>query len=1506
MNFSFKKWMMAIAAIFAFGLSWATVSGIASSERSWDFTKGANHADQITDCEYWNPDYASSKGRTTLLLDLNDQELPSNTGAALSGLEGIYFTVAKGAVYGISGNYCLQSGSMTVRIPDCEAGDTLKIGFCGAGSEATIASESINETLATSATKNELHTAIVTADGDVVLTMKCSKGFRLYTIDVKPGEAQDTPDTPAAGTNFEVDLAPSLFTEEEAVQWQVLPDFGVKMDEEGNTVRVAADAEDAQMVVTGAKYHGDHGVVPGTMTVKVAGNTKITIGGCNWGSAVTVTDANGGSFTIDNSGKCWNKSDESTMTSGYYIGEATTLTLTGGSYMRYYKFEAVDAVAEFNVTFNAGDAEGVAPKGGTVVAGESITIPVNRTLYSEGKTLVGWNDGKKTYKPGDTVSPKADMQLKPVFAANASSLQGAHADDVTVVWDFQAKNGAPTLAWQGGADIHPYVTQATINGSAVDVKMDCDVSAGKINNASWTDWCQMNSGTKLTIPAMKGMKIAIESYSATTTTTIAGSLGYTTEGTIASYEYNGTDKSIDIVIGDGSYWRAFTVTYPSVASSDEYDNTAGIISWANGNESNATATTDIKAAILDTKVSVGTDLTVSGPTSYSDVPEAKQSLMTYLPTTSNAGAVAGDMIEYKVKLKKGLTMKVSSVSFDAVKEGTDNAYFSWSYTADGVESKINAYSDPKNQIRRNNNANPSAPVTHNETVAADGCREFTLRFYISNVANDKKMSIGNIKINAAVSGTEEKRAFQDFAINFQSDTYKVVKPETGILPEGVEVNGTWHDSQHGYNTTTLTVPVDGPVKIKFGKCQYGATIATIKKGDEVLGTIDCGGSCEGTADWVYNSEEAATLTIITANYIPSIAVEACELLPMVTVSYYNTDGKLLGTEEVQGGSALAYKYSESDVTVPEGKAFRGWFTSEQQTALKIAEGYTLQDNLKLYARATDIEQVSNTARFKYDLTKPYFYVEDHELITIDGKYYNTHGWLIDKGGNIKVQVGGNCYLTIGNCLYSAESTATVTDADGNKVGEFQVKADGDGAATTIEYNGPATELTINFPSGAYTHSVEVWNFISAPEYDEATGYYIVAPGDVTSFLMALNAVASKDGAKIFLPNGTYDLGTQTLTSVSGKNISIIGQSMAGTVIVNAPAKENEGIGVTATLKNSANGLYMQDLTLRNAMTFNGGTGRAVTLQDCGNKTICKNVSLESYQDTYYSNNNSGSFYFEDGEIHGVVDYVCGGGDVYYNRVKFVNEQIKNTTIAAPNGAKKFGYVMNECTIDTKCNEFNFGRSWGSVSNLAWLNTTILQPSKLAKSRFTIAGMNVAADKFVEYNTMDASGNVISPASNVIEFTHSTGNKKYETILTAAQAAEYALDKVFTDWTPDAIAAQKLMTSAKIDGTTLSWDAVEGATAYAIFKDGVFVDIVTETSFTIDDATAVWTVRAANDRGGFGEPVTAEEASAINNAANAEGKTVKAIYNVSGQSVNDSYHGTKIIVFSDGTVKKINK
>ena len=169
-----------------------------------------------------------------------------------------------------------------------------------------------------------------------------------------------------------------------------------------------------------------------------------------------------------------------------------------------------------------------------------------------------------------------------------------------------------------------------------------------------------------------------------------------------------------------------------------------------------------------------------------------------------------------------------------------------------------------------------------------------------------------------------------------------------------------------------------------------------------------------------------------------------------------------------------------------------------------------------------------------------------------------------------------------------------------------------------------------------------------------SNYIKVKAGDAQNLLNVIeqantmNADTTSERLFILIPNGVYDLGEQTLTTITGHNIALVGESMEGTVIMNAPAVENEGIGKTATLLNRGYNTYVQDLTLKNALDYyhSGAAGRAVCWQDKGFRTIFKRVRMLSYQDTYYSHSETCQHYMEDTEIHGTVDFICGTGDVY--------------------------------------------------------------------------------------------------------------------------------------------------------------------------------------------------------------------------------------------------------------------
>lgn len=202
------------------------------------------------------------------------------------------------------------------------------------------------------------------------------------------------------------------------------------------------------------------------------------------------------------------------------------------------------------------EAEGTAPAEIVAATGSSVTIPVNRILYVEGKTLTSWTDGTNNYAPGSAMELKDNVTLTPVFTENTVKLGDA---DATVVFDFQRQNGAPTFALEQKSGI--LVEQAVIDGTAIDVKMDIATTPGKLANANWTDWAQVNGGTKFTVPTVADSVVTVG--------TIMGSDGIYTINGVSKTGSNGSETiaaagTCDVVAGEpsGSYWKTITVTYP--------------------------------------------------------------------------------------------------------------------------------------------------------------------------------------------------------------------------------------------------------------------------------------------------------------------------------------------------------------------------------------------------------------------------------------------------------------------------------------------------------------------------------------------------------------------------------------------------------------------------------------------------------------------------------------------------------------------------------------------------------------------------------------------------------------------------------------------------------------------------------------------------------------------------------------------------------------------------------
>ena len=302
---------------------------------------------------------------------------------------------------------------------------------------------------------------------------------------------------------------------------------------------------------------------------------------------------------------------------------------------------------------------------------------------------------------------------------------------------------------------------------------------------------------------------------------------------------------------------------------------------------------------------------------------------------------------------------------------------------------------------------------------------------------------------------------------------------------------------------------------------------------------------------------------------------------------------------------------------------------------------------------------------------------------------------------------------------------------------------------------------------------------------------LVEKGSAQSLLDAISEAnelnADKDAKPLYIliPDGFYDLGERVLTRITGHHIALIGQSMSGTVIQNKPDVKNEGLSKTAVIQNRGSENYFQDLTLKNALDYYaaGAAGRAATLHDKGTHTVCNRVRLLSYQDTYYSDNDQCQLYFQDSEIHGTVDFICGDGDVWFERCRLVTEKRTldgsgRNVITAPKTSKtQWGYIFNHCTVENIVSNFEYARGWSGTPHSIWLHTTLLTPEKLNPTRFDSHGMRTIQNDFKEYGTIDAQGCDITPRSNVVTFTLKDEKNPVETILTADEAKRYTVKRV---------------------------------------------------------------------------------------------------------------------------------
>lgn len=680
-------------------------------------------------------------------------------------------------------------------------------------------------------------------------------------------------------------------------------------------------------------------------------------------------------------------------------------------------------------------------------------------------------------------------------------------------------------------------------------------------------------------------------------------------------------------------------------------------------------------------------------------------------------------------------------------------------------------------------------------------------------------------------------------------------------------------------------------------------------------------------------------TKINATAFTDIKVKSSMLYNYNAYETYNVEYSLNGTDWTKAGAIKmpgAKAWTDGEFTLPsdannKAEVYIRWI-ADKTSSIKGATGNN--DGIAIAGI-----YITGTAQLVNDGKAPVLV----NTVPAEGATNASANGKIVLTFDEKVKLTGNAAATLG--------TQKIEGAVSGKTITFAYKGLNYATAYTFTLAaGSVADLTDNA-----TDQAIVLNFTTKtkPAVTKAL-YDFIVPTD-GDFKAALAAAAKRTDTskrfRIFIKQGDYKIPADENSKVTGgdgksyanpttymntPNVSIIGEGMDNTSLTNTipdaeyknanqknPANVLEGIGKgdVLCLQKEATGTYFQDLKMYSSM--GDAKGRDIVLNDQSNKTICKNVNLWAYQDTYVSNNQNGKFYFEDGILRGRTDYLCGKGDVYYNNVElWICE--KGGYLAVSSQPKKYGYIFKDCTIKdaTEAKDLNgnytLGRPWGKGTPIALYIDTKMEAIPSAAGWDEMSGGY--PKRFAEYNSTTSTGSTVDlkDRKKVYDAYDSKNgdnyvNRRNETaespILAAEEAAFYTVENIMgqdDDWDPTAATEQaSAPTNVKLNGTTLAWDNNDYALLWAVCKNGKVVDFTITPSYIVDDASATWSVRAANEMGGLSEATVVGQGTGIRNITSATAAVIKtAIYAADGTQFSNLQKGINIIVktLADGSKK----
>lgn len=937
------------------------------------------------------------------------------------------------------------------------------------------------------------------------------------------------------------------------------------------------------------------------------------------------------------------------------------------------------------------------------------------------------------------------------------------------------------------------------------------------------------------------------------------------------------------------------------------------------------------------------------------------------PYTQTASASDIDLVSFNVRPKTGLQFTPTSISFDAIRLGTNSGHIKivWK-SPDGTLTTI----EPDIQPVRNgqgNDPNFFYDLSSFSIPVSDG--EFGLNIYIFNLGDTKQVGLANIEINGSLQGTiADVSVYKLNSLVSPADAGSVTTFPVGVeFDEGTEITLTAATNNFGYQfkqwqdgngnilstdqSMMLTITSDTTIIAVYEELttySLSLNILGSKWGEIALSPEPVEGKFEKGTTVVM---EVIPNPVTTFSYWDDFTTETRRTIVMSEDTTINAtfdeipfivgwDFNPINPKSSRAGDYYSETTNTGLLNVhKQNGTSTGWLghTGSFSPKLPCAYLWTAEsefDSDRHYWEASfstigyskiEVKSLMAGSYQHYQIQKIQGSIngtEYHDLnsVEISGAWSELNAvlpmeyegqekiyirWIADTNSNLVSAGTGNDGTAITNIFVFADkeiindtvapvliSTVPFEGADnatanGSIVLTFNEKmkvgsggfilgsetlSPSFGSKTVtfpysrLEYN---SNYTFTIPEGALTD-------MSGNEFEGVIISFKTMSRPVPSQKL-FNAVIAKDGSGdfttiqeaiddaptnlalpylIFIKNGIY-YGHVDIPS-NKPYIHLIGQSRDSVVITHArlagatdqyPDSTVYHVSVGATAVINSSNCYFENITFENKFGYDNTSGpQALALYTIGDRIILKNCWLRSYQDTYLTTyaNATNRHYLQNCRIEGAVDFIYGGGDVFFDECTIYCTRESGGYIVAPSHEEgtKWGYVFSHCTIDGPQPNYTtyYGRPWHNAPKASFFNTTLKINIYPVGWYYTMGAIPAI---FADYNTMDKDGNPVDLSQRINEYEYyikDEGGNVTETVkgtaknsFTDEEAALYTYDNVTSggdNWDPRIITETTEAASLSIHEDLVTWDPVDYAICYVIIKNDSVLGFTTSTSYSV--------------------------------------------------------------------------